>query len=140
VGAECLAHKKIYGTIEAWRNRPIEGERPYVYLDGIAPKRSWAGGVRNVSLRRRRFPFYISGLSKQKFKRGAAANLWQWHVSVHPPAPLNRAPSLGVTVAGYFRTRSADMAEIFTPRFANCSPEPLGHHQHVDGTRPLERF
>jgi putative transposase len=27
--------KKIYGTIEAWRNRQIEGEHPYVYLDGI---------------------------------------------------------------------------------------------------------
>ena len=27
-------NKKIYGTIEAWRNRPIEGEHPYVYLDG----------------------------------------------------------------------------------------------------------
>jgi transposase-like protein len=22
-------------AIEAWRNRPIEGEHPYVYLDGI---------------------------------------------------------------------------------------------------------
>ena len=40
-------NKKIYGTIEAWRNRPIEGEHPYVYLDGIVLKRSWA---RNVSL------------------------------------------------------------------------------------------
>jgi hypothetical protein len=28
-------NKKIYGTIEAWPNRPIEGEHPYVYLDGI---------------------------------------------------------------------------------------------------------
>jgi putative transposase len=28
-------NKKIYATIEAWRNRPIEGEHPYVYLDGI---------------------------------------------------------------------------------------------------------
>jgi transposase-like protein len=43
-------NKKIYGTIEAWRNRPIAGEHPYVYLDGIALKRSWAGEVRNVSL------------------------------------------------------------------------------------------
>jgi transposase-like protein len=42
--------KKIYGTIEAWRNRPIEGDHPYVYLDGIVLKRSWAGEVRNVSL------------------------------------------------------------------------------------------
>ena len=43
-------NKKIYGTIEAWRKRPIEGEHPYVYLDGIVLKRSWAGEVRNVSL------------------------------------------------------------------------------------------
>jgi len=43
-------NKKIYGTMEAWRNRPIEGEHPYVYLDGIVLKRSWAGEVRNVSL------------------------------------------------------------------------------------------
>src|ERR1700733_662051 len=43
-------NKKIYATIEIWRNRPIEGEHPYVYLDGIVMKRSWAGEVRNVSL------------------------------------------------------------------------------------------
>src|SRR5512133_662069 len=43
-------NQKIYGQIEAWRNRPIEGEHPYVYLDGIVLKRSWAGEVRNVSL------------------------------------------------------------------------------------------
>ena len=43
-------NKKIYGTIEDWRNRPIEGEHPYVYLDRIVLKRSWAGEVRNVSL------------------------------------------------------------------------------------------
>jgi hypothetical protein len=38
-------NSKIYGTIEAWRNPPIEGEHPYVYLDGIVLKRSWAGEV-----------------------------------------------------------------------------------------------
>jgi len=43
-------NKKIYATIEARRNRPIVGEHPYVYLDGIVLKRSWAGEVRNVSL------------------------------------------------------------------------------------------
>jgi transposase-like protein len=43
-------NKKIYGTIETWRNRRIDGEHPYVYLDGIVLKRSWAGEVRNVSL------------------------------------------------------------------------------------------
>jgi len=43
-------NKKIYANIEALRNRPIEGEHPYVYLDGIVLKRSWAGEVRNISL------------------------------------------------------------------------------------------
>ena len=43
-------NKKIYATIDAWRKAPIEGEHPYVYLDGIVLKRSWAGEVRNVSL------------------------------------------------------------------------------------------
>ncbi|MHC2367691.1 transposase-like protein [Bradyrhizobium diazoefficiens] len=43
-------NKKIYTKIEAWRNRRIEGEHPYLYLDGIVMKRSWAGEVRNVSL------------------------------------------------------------------------------------------
>jgi transposase-like protein len=43
-------NQRIYKQIEAWRNRPIEGEYPYVYLDGIVLKRSWAGEVRNVSV------------------------------------------------------------------------------------------
>jgi transposase-like protein len=43
-------NKKIYERIEAWRSRSIKGEHPYVYLDGIVMKRTWAGEVRNVSL------------------------------------------------------------------------------------------
>ena len=43
-------NKKIYGTIEAWRNRPIKSSYPFIYLDGISLKRSWAGEVRNVSV------------------------------------------------------------------------------------------
>jgi len=43
-------NKKIYERIEKWRNRPIEGHFPYIYLDGIVLKRTWAGEVRNVSV------------------------------------------------------------------------------------------
>src|SRR6201987_2376272 len=43
-------NQKIYSQIEAWRHQAIEGEHPYLYLDGIGLKRSWAGEVRNVSL------------------------------------------------------------------------------------------
>jgi transposase-like protein len=43
-------NKKIYGHIEAWRSRPLEGHYPYVYMDGLWLKRSWGGEVRNVSV------------------------------------------------------------------------------------------
>ena len=43
-------NQKIYVTIDAWRNRPIEGKHAYVYLDGIWLKRSWGGEVRNVAV------------------------------------------------------------------------------------------
>jgi putative transposase len=43
-------NKRIYGTIERWRNRKLEGTYPYVYLDGIILKRSWGGEVRNISV------------------------------------------------------------------------------------------
>ena len=43
-------NKKIYARIEQWRQRPIEGLFPYVYLDGIVLKRTWAQQVRNISV------------------------------------------------------------------------------------------
>ncbi len=43
-------NKKAYANIEAWRTRKIEGDYPYVFLDGIVLKRNWAGEIRNVSM------------------------------------------------------------------------------------------
>jgi putative transposase len=43
-------NKKINGQIEGWRNRPIEGEHPYLFLDGIWLKRCWGGKVLNVAV------------------------------------------------------------------------------------------
>jgi transposase-like protein len=43
-------NKKVYVRIEQWRNRKLETDYPYVYLDGICLKRSWGGEVRNVSV------------------------------------------------------------------------------------------
>lgn len=40
----------VFGQIEAWRNKTIEGEHPYLYLDGIWLKRTWGGEVRKVAL------------------------------------------------------------------------------------------
>ena len=43
-------NQKIYGRIEEWRNRPITGKHPYVFLDGIWLKRSWGGEVKNIAV------------------------------------------------------------------------------------------
>jgi len=43
-------NEKRYQRIDIWRNRRIEGEYPYGYLDGICLKRIWGGEVRKVSV------------------------------------------------------------------------------------------
>ncbi|MCG8576154.1 MAG: IS256 family transposase [Flavobacteriales bacterium] len=43
-------NKKVYARIEQWRNEPIQGLHPYVFLDGIVLKRTWGGVVKNVSV------------------------------------------------------------------------------------------
>ena len=43
-------NQKIYKRIEKWRNRPIDQEFAYLYLDGIVLKRTWVDEVRNVSV------------------------------------------------------------------------------------------
>ena len=60
-------NKKIYAQIDVWRNRRIEGEHPYLYLDGIVMKRSWAGEVRNVSL------LVASAVNSRVFARSSAS-------------------------------------------------------------------
>jgi putative transposase len=43
-------NQKIYEKIEAWRTRALEKRHPYVYLDGLFLRQSWAGEVQNVSV------------------------------------------------------------------------------------------
>jgi transposase-like protein len=45
-----ICTRKIHARIDEWRHRRIEGEHPYVFLDGIVMKRGRAGEARNVSL------------------------------------------------------------------------------------------
>lgn len=43
-------NKKAYVHIEEWRNRPLRGRYPYVYVDGIYLRRNWGGEYENVSV------------------------------------------------------------------------------------------
>lgn len=56
-------NNKAYENIEKWRNKAIEGEFPYVYLDGIVLKRCWAEEVRNVSV------LIAIGVDKEGYRR-----------------------------------------------------------------------
>jgi Transposase, Mutator family len=79
-------NKKIYAKIEAWRNRRIEGERPYLYLDGIVMKRTWAGEVRNVSL------LVASAVNSEGFRRqGGQVRLVGVSAALGRPWPQGRA-------------------------------------------------
>ena len=49
-GVVSKLNQELYDKIDAWRNRKIEGRFPYVYLDGIVLKRTWADEIRNVSI------------------------------------------------------------------------------------------
>ena len=43
-------NKKAYEYIKTWRTRPLSGDYPYVYVDGVYLKRSWGGEIQNVSI------------------------------------------------------------------------------------------
>jgi transposase-like protein len=43
-------NQRIYKQIEEWRQQPLVGEFPYVFVDGLWLKRSWGGEVKNVSV------------------------------------------------------------------------------------------
>jgi transposase-like protein len=43
-------NQKIYARVHEWRNRPIEAEHPYVYLDGVWLSREFGGEVRPVAV------------------------------------------------------------------------------------------
>jgi transposase-like protein len=62
-GTVSRLNQKVYKRIEAWRNEPIDVHCPYVYLDGLVMKRTWAGEVRNVSV------LVAIGVDAQGFRR-----------------------------------------------------------------------
>lgn len=49
-GTVSKLNQKVYGHIDTWRNRPLQGKYPYVFLDGIYLKRNWGGEYENVAI------------------------------------------------------------------------------------------
>ena len=64
-------NQKAYKHIEEWRQRPLTGEYPYVYVDGIYLKRCWGGEIQNVSV------LVAIGVNKDGFREilGAAEGM-----------------------------------------------------------------
>ena len=70
-------NQKAYAHIEEWRTRPLTGEYPYVYVDGVYLKRSWGGEVRNVSI------LVAIGVDREGYREilGAAEGMKEDHES-----------------------------------------------------------
>lgn len=49
-------NKKAYEHIETWRTRPLSGNYPYIFVDGVYLKRSW-------EVRSRMFPSWLRSAS-----------------------------------------------------------------------------
>ena len=49
-GVVSKLNQELYDKIDMWRTRQLQGTYPYVFLDGIVMKRTWADEVRNVSI------------------------------------------------------------------------------------------
>lgn len=49
-GVVSKLNQELYEKIDTWKTRRLEGTYPYVFLDGIVMKRTWADEVRNVSI------------------------------------------------------------------------------------------
>ena len=43
-------NERAFKSVEEWRSRPLHGDYPYVYIDGIYLKRSWGGSYENVAV------------------------------------------------------------------------------------------
>lgn len=73
VSSGTISHlnQKAYKHIEEWRQRPLTGEYPYVYVDGIYLKRCWGGEIQNVSV------LVAVGVNKDGFREilGAAEGM-----------------------------------------------------------------
>ena len=39
-------NREAFGAVDEWRHRRLEGDYPYVYLDGTYIKRNWGGCIR----------------------------------------------------------------------------------------------
>ena len=42
--------KRVYADIDAWRERPLEQEYAYLFMDGVWHKRCWGGSVENAGI------------------------------------------------------------------------------------------
>jgi putative transposase len=79
----CELNRKIAARIEAWRNRPIHGCHPYVFLSGVDLRRKWRGEAQTISV------LVAVGVNAQGFREvlgvaeGAMEENPSWHGFLH---------------------------------------------------------
>ena len=83
-------NQKAYKHIEEWRQRPLTGEYPYVYVDGIYLKRCWGGEIQNVSV------LVAIGVNKDGFREilGAVEGMKEGRIVKLSATPLRNRPHM----------------------------------------------
>ena len=138
-------NKKIYAKIEVWRNRRIEGEHPYLYLDGIVMKRSWAGEVRNVSL------LVASAVNAEGYREilgiceGAKEDKSGWsaflrHLVESREAAEQKARTIIADLRAGKMSKAAELVEQAVNETLTYYAFPDIHWQKIRTNNPLERI
>ena len=136
-------NKKIYAKIEAWRNRRIEGEHPYLYLDGIVAHLGRRGAQRLAAGgQRRQFRGFSGDFGHLRGRQGGQVRL------VGIPAAPGRSRPQGCAVDHFRRLPRSDrecrgistrgsvaalhgafLSERLQPRASDKSPRREPHAQ-----------
>ena len=100
-------NQKAYKHIEEWRQRPLTGEYPYVYVDGIYLKRCWGGEIQNVSV------LVAIGVNKDGFREilGAAEGMKEVYRSVFTVTPKTKMKQVTLMLKAIHAQESKEAAQ-----------------------------
>lgn len=99
-------NQKVYKHIEEWRQRPLTGEYPYVYVDGIYLKRCWGGEIQNVSV------LVAIGVNKDGFREilCAAEGMKEVYRSVFTVTPKTKLKQVALMLKAIHAQESKEAA------------------------------
>jgi len=127
-------NKKVYGHIDTWRNRPLQGKYPYVYMDGIYLKRNWGGEYENVAILRN--VFSVTPRSRMK---EVAAMLKAIHAQENKEAAKEKAVAVAAKLKEMKLKEAAKKIEDGIQETLTYMDFPYAHWSKLRSNNVIER-